>query len=53
MLYRKDVFEVFVYIPIFGIRTKIFRNLTKTLTSCVKTLTPTHTPDKEITLIFI
>ena len=29
MLYRKDVFEVFVYISIFGVRTKIFRNLTK------------------------
>jgi len=28
MLYRKDVFAVFVYISIFGIRTKIFRNLT-------------------------
>ena len=27
MLYRKDVFEVFVYISIFGIRTKIFKKI--------------------------
>jgi len=27
MLYRKDVFAVFVYISIFGIRTKIFKNI--------------------------
>ena len=46
MLYWKDVFNVFVYISVFGIRTKIFRNLTNILTSCIKTLTPPHNPNK-------